>query len=371
MVATQAAVLRRFGQPQTVEDVVLREPGPGEVLVRIAAAGVCHSDVGQADGEWEHPLPAVLGHEGAGVVEAVGANVDHVAVGQRVVLSLAPGCGGCRHCIVGRPILCQGSLAAMGDGALTTGPTPISIDRIAVSTYSLLGCFANHAVVSERSCIAIPDSIGAEAAALVGCAVITGFGAACHTIDIQAGSRGAVIGVGGVGVNAIQGAVIRGAAEIVAFDSNPSRLTTAVSFGATDSVDVGADRLIESFRSAARHSGFDWAIVTVGAPSAMRLGVDVTRPGGETVLVGLTSQGQSLELDALDIVTYEKRVFGSAYGSLDPRVLIPEIFDLALAGRLKLDELVSDRFELSAINEAFDLSRRAGGLRSVLTMAGQ
>ncbi len=253
---TRAAVLRSFREPQRVEDVQLRDPRAGEVLVQIVAAGICHSDVGQADGEWSFPLPAVLGHEGAGVVEAVGPGVASVVPGQRVLLNMAPGCGCCRHCLVGRPILCQEALDAMIAGGLTTGPTPISdVHGDGVSTYALLGCFAEHAVVAERSMLPLPDDIPAEVAAVVGCAVITGVGAAIETLRVEAGSRGCVIGCGGVGVNAIQGAHICGAAEIVAIDPSPDRRKAATLFGATselDSSDAEATAELLDAGSAAR-----------------------------------------------------------------------------------------------------------------------
>ena len=194
---TSVAVLRAFGAPMTVEQVTLREPAASEALVRITKAGVCHSDVGQADGEWSAELPLVLGHEGAGVVEAVGPGVN-VDVGTRVLLNMAPGCGQCANCGVGRPILCQPALDAMSGAHLLTGPTPISGSTGPIGTYALLGVFAHHAVVQARSLIPLPDDVPDEVGALMGCAVITGVGAATETIDIAAGSRGAVIGVGGV-----------------------------------------------------------------------------------------------------------------------------------------------------------------------------
>jgi S-(hydroxymethyl)glutathione dehydrogenase/alcohol dehydrogenase len=368
-VTTSAAVLHRFREPQTVEAVELREPGPGEVLVRMHAAGVCHSDVGQADGDWACALPAVLGHEGAGVVERLGPGVDGLRPGTRVVLSSAPGCGRCRHCARGRPILCQDSLDAMGAGALTTGGSPITGADGPVAAYSLLACFARHAVVAARSAIPLPDGVPADVAALVGCAVITGLGAAIETIDVEAGSRGVVIGAGGVGVNAIAGARLRGAAEVLALDVSPGRLARAERFGATATADAGDGDLLARLRARARRDGFDWAIVTVGAADAMRLGVDVIRPGGTTVAVGLMPQDAPVAIDLLELVTYEKRLVGSAYGSLDPRLLIPRIVDLYLSGRLDLDPLVSERLPLESVNEAFDLSRRGEGLRPVLALA--
>jgi S-(hydroxymethyl)glutathione dehydrogenase/alcohol dehydrogenase len=257
----------------------------------------------------------------------------------------------------------------MGDGRLTTGPSPISGGEGRIATYSLLGCFAEHAVVAARSVIPLPPDVPADVAALIGCAVITGVGAAIATVDVSAGSRGAVIGCGGVGVNAIQGARVRGAAEIVAIDPSLERRQRAGRFGATDAVDGSDDDGLGRLRARAPREGFDWAIVTVGSTEAMRLGIDVIRPGGVAVPVGLTPEGSLTPVDMLDVVTYEKRIVGSAYGTFSPLLLVPRIIDLYLRGRLLLDELVSDRFPLEGINEAFELSRRAGGLRPVLELS--
>ena len=369
-VETTAAVLRSFAAPQTIESIDVRDPGHGEVRVGIVAAGVCHSDVGQADGEWPHTLPVVLGHEGSGIVEAVGPGVRGVHVGQRVLLSLAPGCGACPHCADGRPILCQDSLEAMGDGALTTGPTPISQNGAPVATYALLGCFAGSAVVAARSAIPLPDGIPPDVAAIVGCAVITGFGAAAESIEIEAGSRGAVIGCGGVGQSAIQGARLRGAAEVIALDPSEARRGDAERLGATSSGDPTDEQFTGGLRDRAARAGLDWTIVTVGSPVAMRLGVDILRPRGTAVMVGLTPVDSPTGIDMLDLVTYERRIVGSAYGSRNPIVLMPRILELYRRGLLQLDGLLGERFPLEGINEAFVASRSASGGRPVLELAG-
>jgi Zn-dependent alcohol dehydrogenase len=366
--STRAAVLREFGAPQRVEEVRLRRPGSGEVLVRIAAAGVCHSDVGQADGEWDFPLPAVLGHEGAGIVEEVGPEVASEP-GARVLLSSAPGCGRCAHCSAGRPIRCQDSLEAMGEGRLTTGSSPLSQAEGTIAAYSLLACFSEHVVVAERSLIALPDDVSYEVGALVGCAVLTGVGAAIESIAVAAGSHGAVIGAGGVGINAIQGARARGATGVLAIDPSPERLDWARRFGATELLDAGDEKQLSALRAAAPREGLDWTIVTAGQAGAMTLGVELLRPGGTAAIVGLAPEGRPVPVDMLDLVTYERRVVGSAYGSLSPSLLVPRILDLYRAGALELDALVADRFALDEINDAFDRSRAARGLRSVLRMS--
>jgi S-(hydroxymethyl)glutathione dehydrogenase/alcohol dehydrogenase len=366
---TTAAVLRAFGEPLLVEPVTLRAPGRGEVLVRMVAAGVCHSDIGQADGEWSLALPAVLGHEGAGVVEAVGPGVEGLSAGQPVVLTLAPGCGACRHCLLGRPIRCQVAFAAMAAGELTTGSSPLSDRRGPLAAYSLLACFARHAVVAARSAVPLPAGVPAEVAALIGCAVLTGFGAATETLAIAAGSRGAVIGAGGVGTSALQGALACGAAEVVIFDPVAERRQQAEALGATASIDPGDRARVAALVQAAAREGLDWTIVTVGNAQAMRLGIDLTGPGGATAVVGLMPEGRPVGVDMLDLVNYEKSIRGSAYGSLHPEILIPRIIALYLQRRLRLDELVSDRFVLEEINEAFARSRGARGLRPLLAIS--
>ena len=369
--SVRAAVLYEFGKQHEIAEVSLRDPGPGEVQVAISAAGVCHSDVGQADGEWEYPLPAVLGHEGAGVVEVVGPGVRSVSPGDRVVLVLAPGCGVCRHCLAGRPILCQVSLDAMATGSLTTGPTPITLDSKPVAAYSLLACFAERAVVAERSVIPIPDEMPAEVAAVLGCAVITGVGAAVQTLSIQAGSRGAVIGAGGVGICSILGAGLAGASEIVAIDLVSARREQALSFGATEVLDPSDPDVGGRLRRDAALRGFDWTIVTVGRADAIALGVESIRPGGTACIVGLARQGAPVPVDMLDLVAYERNIIGSAYGTITPQLLVPRLIELYQRGRLPLERLISDRFSLAEIDEAFSHSRNAEGLRSVLQIASQ
>jgi S-(hydroxymethyl)glutathione dehydrogenase/alcohol dehydrogenase len=365
----RAAVLRAFRCPQEIRQVSLRAPADGEVLVRISAAGICHSDVGQADGEWDFPLPAVLGHEGAGVVEAVGPGVCGVSPGDFVILSLAPGCGTCRHCLSGRPIRCQRSLAAMAEGRLTTGPSPISADGEPVAAYSLLACFADRAVVAEASVVPVSPDVPAAVAALIGCAVITGAGAVLETVKVAAGSRGMVIGAGGVGVSAIMGAVLAGADEIVAVDPAAGRRARASEFGATATIDAGDARQIGELRRDAPTSGFDWSVVTTGQPEPIALGIEVIRPGGTACIVGLAGQKSPVPVDMLDLVTYERTVTGSAYGSVSPMLFIPRLVEFYRAGRLPLDRLISDQYPLDDINAAFARSREAAGLRSVLHIA--
>jgi S-(hydroxymethyl)glutathione dehydrogenase/alcohol dehydrogenase len=256
----------------------------------------------------------------------------------------------------------------MGNGDLTTGPSPITIDSRRVAAYSLLACFSEHAVVAERSVIPIPDEMPAEVAAVLGCAVITGVGAAMQTLSVPAGSRGAVIGAGGVGICAIVGAALCGASEIAAVDPVQGRRERAMSFGATHSLDPGDPDVVERLRRDAALRGFDWTIVTSGDGQALSLGVEIICPGGTACIVGLARQGTPVAVDMLDLVVYERNIVGSAYGTISPRLLVPRLIDLYRSGRLPLERLISNRFRLAEIDEAFSRSRNAEGLRSVLRM---
>ncbi len=315
------------------------------------------------------PLPTVLGHEGAGVVEEVGDGVTNVGVGDHVLLNGAPGCGVCEHCLGGHPILCQRSLAAISEGRLTTGPSPISDANGPIATYSLLSCFCERVVVAAASVIPISDDIPAEVAALIGCAVITGVGAAIVTIEIEAGSRGAVIGAGGVGVNAIIGARLVGAAEIVAVDPSPERREAARRFGATEALDSADGGAVERLRRDAANHGFDWTLVASGHEEAMNLGIDTLRPGGTACIIGLAPTASPVPVDMLDLVVYERKIVGSAYGTINPQLLVPRLLALYRRGSLPLDNLIFDRYQLDDIDKAFDRARSAGGLRSVIQIS--
>jgi alcohol dehydrogenase len=352
-IASQAAILRAHGSPPVLEPVELRDPARGEVLVRITAAGICHTDLAFADGEQAHPLPMALGHEGAGVVEAVGAGVEHVRTGDRVVLNLAPGCGECSFCVTGRPALCK---RWPGEGRLVTGPSPITSHGVPVATFAGASCFARHAVVAAASALPVPDGVPDEVAAVVGCAVITGFGAATAALAIEAGSRGAVVGAGPVGASALQAARLRGAVEIVAVDPNGERRERALSLGAARAVAPGD---IDAVRGAC-----DWAIVAAGSGDAVSLGIELLAAGGTVVVVG--TPPEPVALDVLDLVGQEKCVRGSTYGTGAPAMLLPRIFDLYRGGLLDLDALISERLGLDQVAAGMERARTAGGMRVML-----
>ena len=362
----RAAVLESFGAPFRVTDVTLRPPGPGEALVQIEWAGLCHTDIAQADGEHPHPLPVVLGHEGAGVVAAVGSGVRSVAKGDRVVFNLAPECGTCRYCLRGYPAHC---LRWPGEGRLSTGSSPISSSSGSVATYAGSSCFASHAVVAASSLITLPDEVPLDIGAVIGCAVITGFGAAVNASQIRPGSRGAVIGGGGVGVASIQAARVLGASEVTVVDPVAERRAGAVASGATGELDPGDDRAVGQLERLSGSEGWDWAIVAAPSVSAIDLALRLLAPLGNVVVVG--SPPGEIAVSVRDLVPAEKTIRGSTYGSGRPQAIVEQIVALYRAGMLDLDALISHRVPLDDINEAVRMSRSAEGLRVLLSCAAE
>ncbi len=332
----RAAVLERTGGPLTVEELILAPPGPGEVLVRLHASGVCHSDQNAIDGTAETRCPAVLGHEGAGVVEAVGVGVTRVNPGDHVALSWAPSCGECPECVRDLPQLCSAVWPAMAAGGLLDGTTRLSRDGEPVYHYSFISSFAEACVLPERSCIPIPADVPFEIAGLVGCAVTTGVGAVWRTANVRPGDRVAVFGCGGVGLSAVLGAAAAGAGAIVAVDPVPAKLDVACELGATDAVPwVSSPEETAAAVIEATAGGVDYAIEATGRPEAMRL---------------------------------ERRVLGSIYGSSRPERDFPLTLDLYRRGRLPPDRLVSHRLPLDDVEEAFELLRSGQALRVVLDL---
>ncbi|HEU0247280.1 MAG TPA: Zn-dependent alcohol dehydrogenase [Gaiellaceae bacterium] len=366
----RAAVLEKTGGPLTISELELAPPGPEEVLVRLGASGICHSDWNAIDGTAETRCPAVLGHEGAGVVEAIGERVSRVSVGQCVALSWAPWCGECEECRRDLPQLCSTFWPAMGTGGLMDGTTRLSRGGEPVYHYSLLSTFATACVVSERSCVPIPDEVPFDVAALVGCAVTTGVGAVWRTAQVQAGDRLAVIGCGGVGLSAIMAAVATGADPVIAVDAAPQKLDVARSFGATHGVlwEGDAEATAEAVREAAS-GGVDVAIEATGRPEAMEAAFLSTRARGAAVLIGIPRQDALLSLPAGTIPRMERRILGSIYGSSKPERDFPQILDLYRAGRLPLDRLVSHRLPLDEVERGFELMHSGDALRVVLDMA--
>jgi alcohol dehydrogenase len=351
-------------------ELELAPPGPGEALVRLRAAGVCHSDLNAIDGTAETRCPAVLGHEGAGVVEAVGEGVD-LAPGARVLLSWLPSCGRCEECLRELPHLCTTTWQAMAAGGLLDGATRLSRDGEPVFHYCFLSTFAERAVVPARCCIPMPDDVPFDVAALVGCAITTGTGAVWRTADVRPGDRVAVVGCGGVGLSAVLAAVAVGADPIVAVDVTPEKLEAAMGLGATDAVEWsgGPDETAEAIR-AVSGGGVDYAIEATGRTEAARAAFLSTRTRGAAVLIGIPAADAEVSLPALSIPRMERRVLGSVYGSARPERDFPALLELYRRGRLPLDRLVAARLPLDAVDEAFGLMRDGSAGRVVLDLDG-
>lgn len=361
----KAAVLTGVGAPLEVrDDIDVAAPGPGEVRVRVEASGVCHSDLSVQNGTIPLPAPIVLGHEGAGVVEEVGEGVTRVAPGDHVVLSFVPKCGECDACTRGQPFLCETS-AMQAAGGLLDGTTRLTSQGAPLHQMACLGTFGQHAVVPEISTVKIPDEVPLQVAALIGCGVLTGVGAALNTADIREGDTVAVIGCGGVGLNVIQGAKLAGAGEIIAVDMVPSKLELAQQFGATTLVNA-SDQDPTSV-ALANGRGADVAFEVIGLGATMEQAINMIRPGGEVVLVGVPRMDVFLNLNAAFTFLYTaKTVKGCWYGSADVRRDVPTILDLYGKGDLKLDELISRTIELGEVNEAFDAMAKGDVARSVI-----
>ena len=369
-VITRAAVLERVGAPLEVTELELAPPGPGEVLVRLHASGVCHSDQNAIDGTAETPCPAVLGHEGGGVVSAVGPGVTRVPEGAHVALSWAPACGHCAECLDDLPHLCGTAWPMMAQGTLMDGTSRLSRGGDVVHHYSFLSTFAEHAVVPEASCVVIPDDVPLEIAGLVGCAVTTGICAVWRSAEVRPGQRAAVIGCGGVGLSAVIGLAAVGAAPIVAVDVDDAKLEAALSLGATDAVRVGRlaggdGRGCAGGRPAAASTS---PSRPPGRSEAMLTAFLATRRRGTAVFIGIPRADAVVPLPALSIPRMERRVIGALYGSARPDRDFLVILDQYRRGRLPLDRLVSHRLPLDEIERAFDLLRSGSSLRAVLDL---
>jgi len=345
----EAPVLDAIGGPLRLAEVTLGEPEPGEVLVRMAAAGICHSCLHAMDGSHGGmPLPLLLGDEGAGVVEQVGPGVVDVEVGDHVVLSWAPSCGRCRFCVAGRPVLCRRRPPA---GVMNDGTTRLRLDGGPLYHFGP-ATYAPYAVVAEGAAIPIRRDLPLDVAAMIGCAVATGVGAVVNTAGAHLGDSVAVIGCGGVGLNSVQGARLVGAHPIVAVDTVSDRLSTASSLGATHTVVAGTPTTDRELAEIAP-DGFDVVVLGVGAMAAFEQAWSITGVGGTCVVVGRTPDGERTSFNPQTIHTGEKRLVGSIYGSVRPAVDFPKLADLAVDGRLALAELVTERYRLEEVDDAF------------------
>lgn len=347
----KAAVLYRPHSSLVLEDVRLLDPKPHEVLVRLKATGICHSDIMVMIGTSPVPMPVVLGHEGAGIVEAVGADVTHVQVGDHVILSWAPYCGECFYCATGHINLCDSYAPRVLDGVLLDGTTRLrSAAGDEIKHYSFLSTFAELTVVPETCCIRVDPAMPFAPASLVGCAVTTGIGAARNTANVQPGSSVAVIGTGGVGLNILQGARLCGAERIFAVDINPAKEALALSFGATHF--VGPEAAHDIIRAETGGLGADYVFESAGRKQTMELAYTLARRGGTVVYVGVADSTSMVNLPATQLTRTEKHIVGSFYGGANPARDFPAIVEWYQQGRVKLDELVGARYPLDQINEA-------------------
>ncbi|HET7029726.1 MAG TPA: Zn-dependent alcohol dehydrogenase [Candidatus Limnocylindrales bacterium] len=366
----RAAVLDRPGVPVRIDQLRLDPPGPGEVRVRMLAAGVCHSDLHVRDGEWEREGPIVMGHEGAGVIEALGEGVAGRFRGLRpgalVALSWLIPCGGCRACRTGRVWSCSASPSythRMHDGRAALH------DRSGrdVLTYCAIGTFADRQTIPAAAAIPMPDGTPPEVAALIGCCVTTGVGAATKTAGVAPGSSVAVIGLGGVGLSCVMGAAIAGAERIVAIDRVPAKLQLARSVGATDTILAGPDgaEMLGALRDLT-DGGPDTCFEAIGLPATIELAIAAIPTGGTACLVGMTPFGARASFEPFPFVDGGRRILGSNYGSADPAIDFPRYAGLHLAGRLPAERLVTSRIALDGLEDAFGAMRRGEGVRAVI-----
>jgi NDMA-dependent alcohol dehydrogenase len=352
-VQMRAAVLFAPNEKLEVLDVELAQPGPEEVRVRLAATGVCASDWHTLTGAIPSPTPCVLGHEGAGIVEEVGERVRLVKPGDHVVLSWVPSCGHCRFCESGRPNLCSVAAPSLLAGTLVSGERRLSLRGEPLYHYSFLSTFAEEVVVDEACCVPIRQDVSLRVASLVGCAVMTGFGAVVNRARARPGSTVVIFGSGGVGLSAVMGASVSGAGLIISIDPVPAKRALALEVGATHALDPSTEDVEAVISSLTGGEGADVAIESAGRSELVRSAFDVTARGGTVVCVGIPAADASVCLPGPALVRHEKIVTGSLYGSCRPRRDMPMILDLYAEGRLQLERLVTRTYALEEINDAF------------------
>jgi S-(hydroxymethyl)glutathione dehydrogenase/alcohol dehydrogenase len=354
--------MRANNAPLTLEDVQIDAPGPGEVLLKTAASGICHSDLTVIEGGLPVPPPCILGHEPAGVVEAVGAGVTDFAPGDHVIGCLTSWCGVCKFCTHGRPYLCPTQFAGRPFGAK---PRLAAADGSPIHQFANLSSFAERILCPERSLVKIRDDMPLDRAALIGCGVTTGLGAVMNTVHVPAGASVAVIGCGGVGLAAIQGARIVGASKIIAIDAQAWKLDLAQKLGATDCIDASKGDPVTTVHQLTG-GGADFAFECIGLVATVQQTVAMTGRGGTAVLVGVVPIQQLVSISAADLTLQEKKITGSYMGSNRFRFDMPKYVDFYLDGRLRLDEMISSRIGLDGVNDAFERMRKGEAARQVI-----
>jgi len=370
----RAAVLETIGAPQpfdenrplTIEELELDPPGDHEVLVQIRAAGLCHSDLSVIDGNRPRPVPMALGHEAAGLVKAVGAGVTDLSPGDHVVTVFVPSCGHCSPCAEGRPALCEPAAVANNAGTLVGGEHRLHrADGTPVNHHLGVSAFADHAVVSRHSLVRIDPDLPFHHAALFGCAVLTGVGAAINSADIKAGQTVAVIGLGGVGLNSVLGALVAGAGQVIAIDLDEDKLAMAKSLGASAGINAADEDCVNQVK-ALTNGGVDCAIEMAGSEKALELAYQVTRRGGTTVTGGLAHPDRKVSIQQVSLVAEERTLKGSYVGSCVPVRDVARYVSLFRQGRLPVDKLLSDTLTLDEINEGFERLANGKAIRQVI-----
>jgi S-(hydroxymethyl)glutathione dehydrogenase/alcohol dehydrogenase len=356
----KAAVLREVGKPLSIEEVAVSLPRAHEVLVRTAAVGVCHSDLHYIEGLWACPKPTVLGHESAGIVEKVGSEVRYVKPGDHVITCLSVFCGHCEYCTTGRPYGCMNPETGRDEGE----EPRLAQDGKVMHQFYNLSSFAEHMLIHEHALVKIRPDMPLDRAALIGCAVTTGFGAVINTARVEVGSTVAVIGCGGVGLSAVNGAAIAGAGRVIAIDIKGSKLNLARHFGATDVVDASRCDPVEAVRDMTG-GGVDYSFEALGLKKTSEQAFRMLRPSGVATIVGMIPEHETIEVSGADLLS-DRKLQGSNMGSNHFRVDMPRFVDFYLAGKLKLDDIISRRVKLEQINEAFDEMKSGEVARSVI-----
>ena len=356
----KAAVCYEFGQPLVIEDVALDPPEEGEVQVRLAACAVCHSDIHYAEGAWGGTLPAVYGHEAAGIVEAIGSGVEHVAVGGHVIVSLLRSCGRCFFCRRGDPQLCAAHFALDRENRLR------KVEGTALHQGLRSGAFAEAVVVHASQVVSIPATLALDRASLLACGVITGLGAVVNSAQVPAGASVVVIGAGGVGLNAVQGALLSGADPLIAVDLVDAKLAAAEDFGASHTINPEGEDLSGAVRELTGGRGADFVFVAVGSVRAIEQGLALLRAGGTLIVVGMPALGQRANIDVLALADAGQRIVGSKMGSTRLATDIPKLVALYEQGRLKLDEPITKRYPLMEINADIAAVKQGEALPNVI-----
>ncbi len=366
-VTAQAAVLYRAGQPLSIEEVQVQLPRRGEVLVRMKAAGVCHSDLHVMKGDLHMPMPIIPGHEGSGIIEMIGEGVTSVAVGDHVIPIWRASCGQCEYCLSGRPALCEMGTKMRFEGVMPDGTMRFrNRAGVPIRHYAGVSTFSSRSTMPEAAVVKIPADYSFEHAALLGCGVITGVGAVTNAARIHPGCTVAVFGAGGIGLNIVQGARLMGARRIIAVDVHAAKEAKARELGATHFVNACTCDPVQAIKELTEGKGADYAFESIGLPRPIEQAYDATRKGGTCVVAGICRADARAQINVNQLVYAEKTLKGTLYGSMRPRVDLPMLMEMHRAGQLKLDELLTRTYPLEQINEAYAALERGEVARSLI-----